>query len=116
MASTARMILVVDPAEKTRWTAEARKAGISTAEYLRRAAAAFDPRLDPDEAELVRAAIAEITASATRMIAQLDETLASLDDLNDPEHEVRVRARIMAELEANPPRLDFSGFADRAAA
>lgn len=116
MSGSARMILAVDPDEKARWTAEAQKAGISTAEYLRRAAAAYDPAIDPEEAELVRAAIAEITASATRMIAQLDETLASLRDLDDPEHEARTRARIMAELAANPPRLDFSVFAGRAAA
>ena len=114
MSGSARMILAVEPDEKRRWEGEARKAGISTAEFLRRAAAAYDPSVDPAEIEQVRAAIAEMSASATRMIATLDETLATLEAMDDPERDAKTRARIMTELEANPPRLDFSIFASRA--
>lgn len=116
MASTARMILVVEPAEKARWTADARKAGISTAEYLRRAAAVYDPELTPADIEMIRTLTVEASASIARSTAMLDAMIDSLDNLNDPAHEAQLRTRIMAELEADPPRLDFSVFANHSAA
>lgn len=116
MSGAARMILAVDADEKARWSSAATKAGISTAEYLRRAAAVYDPELTPEETELARTVIAEVNASVARMLVQLDEMLATLNDMNDPGHDARTRGRIMAELEADPPRLDFSVFADRTTA
>ena len=115
MASTARMILLVEPDEKARWTDEAKKAGISTAEYIRRAAAVYDPELSPADIEMFRTLTAEASASLARSTAMLDDMIASLKDLNDPAREAEVRARVMAELEANPPRLDFSVFATQPA-
>lgn len=108
MASTARMILMVEPVEKARWTADARKAGISTAEFLRRAAAVYDPELTPAEAEVAHLLIAEMQASVERMIARVDATLATVAAQDDDGRERQYRAKVMAELTANPPRLDFS--------
>ena len=116
MAGSARMILAVDPDEKSRWESEAQKAGISTAEFLRRAAAQYDPEITPDEMLMLEAAVKELNASAGRMLANLDATLATLAAMNDPGRDARTRARVMAELEANPPRLDFSIFNHTAAA
>lgn len=116
MASTARMILLVEPDEKARWTAEAVKAGISTAEYIRRAAAVYDPALTPADIEIIRTMTAEVGASIARSAAMLDGMIASLKDAADPALEVALRQRIMAELEASPPRLDFSAFAGQPAA
>ena len=110
MAATARMILQVDPAEKARWAAEAGRAGISTAEYLRRAAAAFDPanEFGPGEAEMLRLLASELNDAATRIAANLDAALATARELNDPGREAAIKARVMAELEASGERLDFA--------
>ena len=116
MASTARMILLVEPDEKARWTADARKAGISTAEYIRRAAAVYDPELTPADIEMIRTMTTEVSASISRSAAMLDGMIASLHEAGDPAHEIALRQRIMAELEADPPCLDFSAFANQPAA
>ena len=116
MAATARMILQVDPAEKARWTAAARKAGISTSEFVRRAAAApaIDPELTltPVEAEFLKLAAVEINAAAARMAANLDSIHAKLAGLNDPEWYEKIRVRVRAELEASGERLDFDRLRD----
>ena len=114
MASTARMILAVEPDEKSRWEAEARKAGISTAEYLRRAAAQYDPEISPDEMRLLEALMEEFNASLGRMVATLDGTLASLREANDPERDAHFKAKVMAELEGKPA-LDLSRLREFAA-
>lgn len=111
MASTARMILVVEPAEKARWAADARKAGISTAEYLRRAAAVYDPDLDPDETGVLKAATAEVLASIGRMAASFDKAISEMREANDPERDARFRAKAMAEIIGKPP-LDLARLQD----
>lgn len=109
MVATARMILHVDPLEKARWTAEARKAGISTSEFVRQAAAAHDPDLvlTPQDAELLRIMAAEINAAATRMATNLDAMSATLAEIADPERNERIRAKALADLEASGERLDL---------
>ena len=102
MASTARMILLVDPDEKARWTDEARKVGISTAEYIRRAAANYDPELNSDEAKLLKAATVEVGASIERTAAMLDRSIAEMREANDPDRDARFRAKVMAEIDAMP--------------
>ena len=103
MASSARMILLVEPDEKARWTDEARRAGISTAEYIRRAAAVYDTDVDPDEAAMLKAATAEVNASIARTAANLDKTIAEMRDANDPGRDARFKAKAMAEIAAMPP-------------
>lgn len=109
MAATARMILQVDPAEKARWTAEARKAGISTSEFVRRAAAEHDPDLvlSPEDGELLRLMAAEVTAAAARMAEKLDAMSASLAEFHDPDRTEKMRAQARRELEASGERLDL---------
>lgn len=111
MAATARMILQVDPAEKARWTAEARKAGISTSEFVRRRAAGADPDPDllltPEEAEAIKLMTVEINSAAVRMAAKLDAMHASLAEFHDPDWYERIRVRVRAELEASGERLDL---------
>ncbi len=114
MASTARMILVVDTAEKARWTAEAKKAGISTAEYLRRAAAVYDPDFTPEESAMLAAATQEVVASIGRMATTLDATIAGMREANDPDRDARFKAKVMAEL-AGKPVLDLARLRDFAA-
>lgn len=114
MSGSARMILAVDPDEKARWTAEAHKAGISTAEYLRRAAAAYEPEFSAEEQAQLIAATAEVNAALKRMVASLDRTIASLREANDPERDARIKAKVMAEL-AGKPRLDLARLRDFAA-
>lgn len=115
MAASARMILMVDPGEKSRWAAEAGKDGISTAEFLRRAAARYDPLLAQGEEEIATVAISEINAALERMIVRLDGALATSQPMNDPVHEAEYRAKVMAELRANPPQLDLSRLRELAA-
>ena len=111
MAATARMILQVDPAEKARWTAEARRAGVSTSEFVRRRTGA--PELDPDlvitasEAEVLKWAAVEITEAAERMAKKLDAMHASLSEFHDPDWYEKIRVRVRAELEASGERLDL---------
>lgn len=119
MAATARMILQVDPAEKARWTAAARKAGISTSEFVRRRAGAaeVDPELviTPAEAELLKWAAVEINAAAARMAANLDAIHANLAEFHDPNWYEKIRARVRSELEASGERLDLAKLRDLAA-
>lgn len=109
MAATARMILQVDPAEKARWTAEAKKAGISTSEFVRRAAAVHDPELvvTPEEAEALRAMTAEVDAAIARMAENLSAMSADLAEFHDPDLLEKSRARARAELDASGERLDL---------
>lgn len=114
MSGSARMILVVEPAEKARWTMEAKKAGISTAEYLRRAAAVYDPELTPEETRMLEEATREVIASIGRMAATLDDTLAVMREANDPDRDARIKSKVMTELEGKPG-LDLSRLRDFAA-
>lgn len=109
MAATARMILQVDPAEKARWTAEARKAGISTSEFVRRAAAEHDPELviTAEESEALKWATAEIAAAAARIAQNLDAIEADLKAMLDPNRDEQIRREARAALEVSGERLDL---------
>ena len=103
MAATARMILHVDPGEKARWVAEARKAGISTSEFVRRAAAGHDPDLviTPEEAEMLKQVTAEVNAATARMASNLDAISATIAgiraDFHDEARHEEIRAAARAE-------------------
>ena len=117
MAATARMILQVDPVEKARWTAAARKAGISTSEFVRRAAAA--PEVDPEliltreEAELIRGLSVELKGAAGRMAENLDALGAGMRRLthylSDPELVEARRSKVRVDVRAADEYLDFLG-------
>jgi hypothetical protein len=72
--ATARIPVLVTPAEKSRIAAAARAAGLSVGALMRRAALAYRP--DEDDAALLDAAIARIDASTARANAALSDALA----------------------------------------
>ena len=105
MPATARMIMMVEPTEKARWKAKAAEAGISTAEFLRRAASeGTEPRLPPAESELASVAIAEINGSIQRMIDRLDTVLNRPPPALNAKREREVREAATAEFEAAAER------------
>ena len=108
MAATARVILMVDPEEKARWTVEASKAGISTAEFLRRAAAdGVAPALSAKDDGLIRLAVEQISSSLRNMIATLDAVLDKPPPVIDAEHEAKIRAEVIAEFGGRLPRVTW---------
>ena len=106
MASTAeRFHIVLSPDEKRGWTDRAAAIGVSTAEYVRRAVAAFDG--GPSAAELsdLDALAAEVEASTGRMKAMIDNACVAIDR---PFDEAAMRARVTARLAMNPVMIDPS--------
>ncbi len=73
MAATERVPVLMTPAEKKRVVAKARKAGLTTGEYMRRAAEGFRPDDDDKALEAMIEQMNQATASAEKAI---DEALA----------------------------------------
>lgn len=74
--ATARIPVLVTPAEKSRIVATARAAGLSVGALMRRAALAYRP--DEEDSALLDAAIARIDASTARADAALSDALARI--------------------------------------
>ena len=106
MASAAeRFHIVLSPAEKRGWTDRAAAIGVPTAEYVRRAVAAFDGGANAAELGELETLAAEVTASAARMQAMIDSACAAVDR---PLDEAAMRARVAARLAAHPVLIDPS--------
>lgn len=73
MAATERVPVLMSPEEKNLVVARARKAGLTTAEFMRRAAAGYSP--DADE-EALEAMIEEMNKATERAGKAIDEALA----------------------------------------
>lgn len=73
MAATERVPVLMTPAEKKRVVAKAKKAGLTTGEYMRRAAEGFRPDDDDKALEAMIEQMNQATASAEKAI---DEALA----------------------------------------
>ena len=102
-----QFIITLGRDEKASWKRAAEEAGLSMAEYVRRAVLhAADA---PTKAEIAeaRALAAEIDASVGRMEAMLDRTLKRIDDAVDPALEAQRRDAILADLERRGERLDL---------
>lgn len=91
MAATERVPVLMTPAEKKRVVARARKAGLTTGEYMRRAAAGFQPAGDDKALEAMIDQMNQATASAEKAI---DEALAFIAASN----------RRIAQMEAEAQR------------
>ena len=79
MGATARVVVLMTPAEKAALDAKAERAGrISSAELVRRAVDAYD-LADQREAEELRAVLALFSATRAETLAQLDRTDGTLD-------------------------------------
>jgi hypothetical protein len=77
--ATERLIVPISPADKKRIEAKAARLGRNmTAEFVRRAALAYDPDEAEDEAEL-RALLASFEQVHKDTLAQLDRTDKALD-------------------------------------
>lgn len=106
MASAApRFHIVLPVEEKNRWAGRAAAAGLSTAEYVRRAVAAYEDeeRLTPDQLAELEAAADEARAAAERIRAMVDEVVAAA---RRPLDEAAMRDRATARLAAEPVELD----------
>ena len=68
MAATERVPVLMTPAEKKRVVAKAKKAGLTTGEYMRRAAAGFRPEDDDAALEAMIEQMNEATARAEKAI------------------------------------------------
>lgn len=106
MATTAeRFHIVLNPAEKRRWTERAKAAGLPTSEYVRRAVETYaeEPEMTPLETELLELFLTELerTAEVVREAA-VEARAAMARPLEDDE----LRARWEAYFKANPPKLD----------
>lgn len=87
--ATKRVDVLVTVAEKTRITQAARASGISTGEYMRRAAAAYCP---PEDAAMVEGMLRQLTESTRRASATVDRALTWIEASNQRiaqmEHEI----------------------------
>lgn len=113
MASAAeRFHIVLSPDEKRGWTARAAAIGIPTAEYVRRAVAAFDEGLNADQLGELSVLAAEVEASVGRMNAMIDDACQQVGrPVDDEAMRARVAARLAAEpVQIDPSILDFSGY------
>ena len=77
MAATSRVVVRMAPDEKAALDANAKRAGISSAELVRRAVDAYET--DAQEAKELRAVLALFNAARTETLAQLDRTDQKLD-------------------------------------
>lgn len=90
MAATERVPVLMTVAEKKRIVARAKKAGLTTAEYMRRAAEGFSP--DQDEAALI-AMIAEMNRVTAKTEKTIEATLNYVADSNKRIARLEARAK-----------------------
>lgn len=104
MANAAeRFHIVLSADEKRGWNDRAAAVGVSTAEYVRRAVAAFDDGLtDQELAELEHMSV-EVENAAKRMKTMIAE---ACDRVDRPIDEAAMRDRAAARLAADPIEID----------
>ncbi len=90
MAATERVPVLMTPAEKKRVVAKARKAGLTTGEYMRRAAEGFRPEDDDEVLEAMIDQMNQATASAEKAI---DDALAFVATSNQRIAEMEADAK-----------------------
>lgn len=107
MASTARVTILFEEAEKAALQSRARAAHTSTGEYIKRAVTAYDADTTPDAQTIAELeAMADLLDAATKQMgAQLDASIAKLDRYLDPAREAAQRDRIEREVRA----MDLNG-------
>ena len=71
-AASKRIPVLVSPAEKSRIAAKAKRAGLSVAEYMRRAAAAYRP---VEDEKALEALLERVSAATERAERAIDEAL-----------------------------------------
>jgi len=84
MSATARLVVQMPPAEKQSLDARARRAGLTTSEFVRRRVAedSIESELE-DHREEIEALLTILESSAPSMLANLDKAIADTAALND---------------------------------
>ena len=103
-----QFLMTVDPAEKRRWKAAADTAGVSMAEYVRRAVASAADAPSAAEIADARALAAKVRQATLRIEAMLDRTIGRIEAVLDPAAEDARRAEILAGIETRGERLDLT--------
>ncbi len=98
MAATQRFVMMVDPAERAAWGVRAADVGVTTAEFVRRAASIYDPEQLDQQREL-SALLPELRSAAGAMRTSLAEAKAALAYALDPERDREARAKARAEID-----------------
>ena len=106
-ARTSGFLITIDTAEKARWKRSAAAAGLTMAEYVRRAVRQVDDAPTVDEIAAARRLATEINAAAERMAAKLDRTIGRIEQLLDPVRADERRKEILAELNDGDVQLDL---------
>ena len=104
MASTAeRFHIALSAGERSAWNSGAARLGVPTAEYVRRAVAAYEDGMTAAELDQLTTLAEEVTRSATRMSRLIDHSVAVVDR---PFDDAPIRAAVAERLAAHPVRLD----------
>jgi hypothetical protein len=109
---TSAFLINVDRDEKSRWKQAADAAGLTMAEYVRRAVRQADEAPTAAEIVAVRQLTVRVNAAADRIGARLDRTISRVDDLLDPAREQARRDETIARIEADGIYLDLDALAD----
>lgn len=113
-ARASGFLITIDSVEKARWKQSATAAGLTMAEYVRRAVRQVDEAPTAEEIAAARLLATEVNAAAERMANKLDRTIGRIEQLLDPVREDHRRQKILAQLAAGDVRLDLDALADAA--
>lgn len=91
MAATERVPVLMTPAEKKRLVSKAKKAGLSTAEYMRRAAAEYKPAAD--DSKVLAAMIEQMNHATKRAEKAIDDMLTFVSESNRRISEMEAKAK-----------------------
>lgn len=110
-----QFIVTLDRAEKLRWKTAADGAGLTMAEYVRRAVQQSVEAPTASEIAEAKVLAAAVDASVDRMAAMLDRTLARIDAVVDPTREAARREEILADIQQRGLVLDLDWLGRRGA-
>ncbi len=92
-----RFVMMVAPSERHKWGERAKNAGMTTAEFVRRAAEAFDPEEAAAMAEL-EALLPEFNENIDAIRASMAAMQARIDWALDPRRDEEARAKARASI------------------
>ncbi len=108
MTKSVRINLMVSPEEKADIDERAKRASLTTSEFVRRAVVSYDPDVDMDE---MRALAEELASVVDRMEKKLDVNLADIAKLREQlADKEALKAAAIAELEATGQAWPFDLF------
>ncbi len=93
VAATERVPVLMTPAEKKRVVSRAKKAGLTTGEYMRRAAEGYRPA---DDDKALEAMIEEMNKATTSAEKAIDDALAFVEESNKRIAEMEAKAKSRA--------------------